>query len=211
MMGPSYPSSRSSIRCACWIIPALLLCPGVAQAQGEAECDVPSHGGLVMTTLSSLSGESRLLEFKFPVIRCPGGVTIRADSARVYEATNYNQLFGNVVFSDQDSRLTANNAQYFADQRRLTASENTVLTDLTNGSIIRGDNMTLLRAGPGQAEDYLVVAGRRPHATLYPTVKEEQDTLVPDSALAPPDTTALPPDSALAPPDTTALPPDSAV
>ena len=104
------------IRGPSFLVLALFLFPGIVEAQGEGECDVPSHGGLVMTTLSSLGGESRLLEFKSPVISCPGGVRISADSARVYEATNYNQLFGNVVFTDQDSRLTANQAQSMREE-----------------------------------------------------------------------------------------------
>ncbi len=232
------PSARRvlgpRIFCLLWLVPALMWDPAMAAAQEEGECDVPSYTRLVMTTLSSLSGESLLLEFQYPVIWCPGGVRISADSARVYEATNYNQLFGNVVFLDGDSRLSADQAQYFTTQRRLVAQGNTVLTDLTEGSVIRGDNMTLIRAGPQQAEDYLLVTGRRPHATLYPalhpdttlpdtmgqgaqdmppdSVRIETDpTMVaPDSTVSRPDTAGLPPDSVVLRPDSTVLRPDSA-
>jgi hypothetical protein len=148
-----------------WLLPALLLTPVKGWAQGgEVGCDVPSHGGMVMTTLSN---ETRMFFFTSPTIRCPGGVRISADSARVYESTNYNQFWGHVVFLDQNSRLTSDEAQYFSDQRRLVAQGNAVLTDLTEGSVIRGDNIRLVRAGPLQAEDLLTVTGRRPHATLY--------------------------------------------
>ena len=179
---------------------------------------------MVMTTLSN---ETRMFRFTSPTIRCPGGIQISADSATVYESTSYNQLYGNVVFWDQDSRLTADQAQYFSDQRRLVAQGNTVLTELTEGSIIRGDNMVLVRAGPGQPEDFLTVTGRRPHATLYPAIQPAVSEVGPDSINpgehpldrvpvggALPDTLAeddpeLAPDSLTVPPDTTAVPQDS--
>lgn len=196
--------------------PALLVFPGRVRAQGE-RCDVPSHAGLVMTTLAN---EDRLLFFKNPVIRCPGGIRISADSARVYESTNYNQLWGNVLFRDEESQLRADQAQYFSDQRRLVATGNTVLTDLAEGSVIRGDNMTLIRAGPQRAEDFLSVGGRRPHATLYPSRQAAEEAPTTDtSGVLPADTGAagaVPPDTVGGgtPPDTAAgaqlLPPDTA-
>jgi lipopolysaccharide export system protein LptA len=139
---------------------------------------------MVMTTLSN---ETRMFFFTSPTIRCPGGVRISADSARIYESTNYNQLWGHVVFLDQDSRLTSDEAQYFSDQRRLVAQGNAVLTDLTEGSVIRGDNIRLVRAGPQQAEDLLTVTGRRPHATLYPTRQPEPEVVLPASVTPPTD------------------------
>ncbi len=232
MRGPSSKGAFrfSSVGLLC-LIPGLLLVaptPGDAQAgtevSGDGECDVPSHQGLVMTTFSSTGGENRMLDFKYPVIRCPGGVQIRADSALMYESTNYTQLFGNVVFSDQDSRLAADRAQYFSDQRRLVAQENAVLTDLAEGSVIRGDNITLIRAGPQQAEDFLLVRGRRPHATLYPSIRPDTTAAVPDTLAAVPDTlaavpdtlaavqdSAAVPDSVTVPPDTVAGPPEALV
>jgi lipopolysaccharide export system protein LptA len=184
-----------------WLVPALLVAPVRALAQGDAGCDVPNHGGMVMTTLSN---QTRMFFFTSPTIRCPGGVRISADSARVYESTNYNQLWGHVVFSDQDSRLSSDQAQYFSDQRRLVAQGNAVLTDQTEGSIIRGDNMILVRAGPRQPEDLLTVTGRRPHATLYPIRQPEPEVVLPDTADQ--GAQALPPDSTVTPPDSTVTP-----
>ncbi|MFH1765788.1 MAG: hypothetical protein ABIF09_16490 [Gemmatimonadota bacterium] len=203
-----------------WLSSAFLLAPAEASAQGDAGCDVPSHAGMVMNTLSN---ETRMFNFRFPTIRCPGGVMIRADSAVVFESTNYNNLMGNVVFWDVDSRLTADRAQYFSAERRLTAQDNAVLTDLTEGSVIRGDLMTLVRAGPEGGEDLLTVSGRRPHATLYPTrqavpsvvptdtAAQGPPALIPDSAATPRDSVAPPPDSTLSPPDSSTLPPDSSI
>jgi lipopolysaccharide export system protein LptA len=186
-----------------------------AAGQGGDGCDVPRHQGLVMQTFNNISGEDRIFYFKSPTIRCPDGVTIQADSAVIYESTNYTQLLGNVVFSDPESRLTSDNAQYFSDQRRLRAEGYPVLTNLTDGSVIRGDQIILTRAGPQTPEDALVVTGRRPHATLYPTRAapvEEPDTasaggpeMEPDSAQALPDTIQTPPDTLQAPPLQVAL------
>ncbi len=89
---------RSGLSVLFWLSPAFLQAPAEASAQGDAGCDVPSHAGMVMTTLSN---ETRMFNFKSPTIRCPGGVMIRADSAVVFESTNYNNLMGNVVFLGQ--------------------------------------------------------------------------------------------------------------
>ena len=202
------------------LVSGLIGLPGDAVAQGDAGCDVPNHGGMVMTTLSN---ETRMFFFTSPTIRCPGGVRITADSARVFESTNYTQLWGDVVFSDEDSRLSANQAQYFSEERRLVATGNSVLTDLAEGSVIVGDNMTLIRAGPNRPEDFLTVGGRRPHATLYPTRRPAEEeappdtaggrepAILPDSVAVRPDSAAAAPDSVVVRPDSVATPPDPMV
>jgi len=211
----SLPAFRGVFSAFLWLVPTLLWVPSEARAQGEG-CDVPSHQGLVMTTLSN---DTRMLFFQSPILRCPGGVRISADSARVYESTNYSELWGDVVFWDQDSRLTAGHAQYFSDQGRLVADINPVLTKVEEGeegSVIRGDDMTLLRAGPQREVDNLIVTGRRPHATLYPTAQPESQPALPDTASAEVseqvvDSTSVPADSVLVPVDSVLVPADSAV
>jgi hypothetical protein len=145
----------------------------------------------------SLSNGSHITYFSSPTIVCPGNTRISADSAVVYEATNYTQLFRHVVFQDAESRLTADQAHYFDQERRLRAWGYVILTDLSEGSIIRGDTMVLLRAGPGRPEDQLTVLGRRPHATLYPTIQELPDTTAsvesPEEVQAALDTTEVSP------------------
>jgi lipopolysaccharide export system protein LptA len=201
---------------------ALLLIPGSASGQVGEGCDVPSHNGFVTV---SLSNGSRITYFSAPTIVCGGDTRISADSAIVYEATNYTQLFRHVVFEDGESRLTADQAHYFDQERRLRAWGQVILRDLTEGSIIRGDTMVLLRAGPGRPEDQLTVLGTRPRATLYPTrqpvdedsvaqaVPAVEEQLPGDSAgVAPPDTAGVsPPDSVGVPPPDTAgvAPPDT--
>jgi lipopolysaccharide export system protein LptA len=153
----------------------LFFWPLPVNGQMGGECDVPNHNGFV--TLS-LSNGSRITYFSSPTIVCPGNTRISADSAVVYEATNFTQLFRRVVFQDGENRLTSDQAQYFDQERRLRAWGRVTLNDLTEGSVIRGDTMILLRAGPGREEDRLTVLGRRPHATLYPTRRPvEVDTL----------------------------------
>lgn len=143
----------------------VLASPSLEAQAGGGNCDVPSHQGF---TSIMLSNGTRVLYFSQPVMRCPGGTRITADSAVVYESTRYNQLFGNVVFVEGDSRLRANEAQYFEGEGRLVAWGDPILTDQAEGSVIRGDTMVFVRANEWQPEDRLTVTGRRPHATLYP-------------------------------------------
>jgi len=197
-------------------------------AQQNSECDVPSHMG--WTGFTRPDG-TRLLFFSFPVFRCPGGTMISADSATVTEATNYTHLIGNVEFWDEEMRLTADTAHYFAGQSMLQAYGDVVLTNEAEGSVIRGDAMDLLRAGDQRPEDQLTVTGRRPHATLYPALQPDTTAAVADTAdtvpaeeapdslgpeLEPPDTLGLEleppdPDALVLPPDTTPPPPDTTV
>jgi len=130
----------------------------------------------------------------------------------VYEATNYTQLFRHVVFQDADRRLTADEAHYFEQENRLRAWGQVVLTDLAEGSVIRGDTVLLLRSEIGRPEDQLTVWGMRPHATLYPTRQPVPEEPVPgegpEPVELPPDTTgAPPPDTVLAAPPPQTRPP----
>ena len=144
--------------------------PPLGAQEQERACDVPRHEGF---TSIILPNDTRVLYFSRPTIRCPGGTWITADSAVVYESTRYNQLFGNVVFVEEDSRLTADRAQYFEREGRLVAWGDPILTDQAEGSVIRGDHMVFVRAGEWQPDDLLTVTGERPHATLYPTRRPE--------------------------------------
>jgi len=140
--------------------------PLSGQSSPGTGCDVPHFDRL---TNLALSNGSRVTFFSAPIIVCAEGTRISADSAVVYEATSYTQLFRNVVFQDRESRLTADRANYFNEENRLRAWGSVILRDLAEGSIIRGDTMVLLRAGAQREEDRLTVTGRRPAATLYPT------------------------------------------
>ncbi len=183
-----------------------------AQASPGEGCEVPHFDRL---TNLALSNGSRVSYFSAPTILCAEGLRISADSAVVYEATDYTQLFGNVVFQDPDSRLTADRANYFNQEDRLRAWGGVVLTDLKEGSVIHGDTIIMVRAGPGRPEDVLTVLGRRPRARLYPRrqpVSAQNEILPEDSLGAPAPDSVGPPsaDSAGAPalrPDSTEGPP----
>jgi lipopolysaccharide export system protein LptA len=177
------------------------------------ECDVPSFDAMRWNTVTTMTGENRILHFQKPTIRCPNGTTIRSDSVRVYEATKYYQLWGNVEFLDPESRLTSDRAQYFSEQRRLVAQENAVLTDLVNGSVVTGEHMVLIRGAAEGDEDSLTVQGGQPHATLYPTVQEVEEVQDPEEVPESEDVqepAVIPHDSMMAAPDPADAAQDSA-
>ncbi len=184
--------------------------PLAGQVGAEGDCEVPDHDGFTQQTQSN---GSRIFFFRYPTIRCSGGTWINADSARIFEFNSYSQLFGNVIFRDGDTRLTADEARYFSRARRLRAWGSVVLTDLAEGSEFHGDTMVLVRAGEGREEDELTVTGSRPHATLYPTRQQTPSTPeAPEEgppALASPDSMAAAADSVASPPDSVSAVPDS--
>ncbi len=194
----------------------VFLLPAPLEAQVQGSCDVPHFDKLSVLTLSN---GSRITYFNGPVIRCRGGTRIQADSAVVFEATNYTQLFRNVVFSDETSRLTAREARYFDTERRLKAWGEAVLRDLEDGSVIRGDTMVLLGSTPQRPDDQLTVTGERPRATLYPALQplppdsgeargtEGAQVQLPDSVAAAADTTG--PEPPVQAPDSVAAVEDS--
>jgi hypothetical protein len=170
---PSQETLRGSLTKAFWAFLGLAVSglAGPVELVGQAaavgaDCEVPRFEKF---TNVALSNGSRITYFSSPTIVCSGDTRITADSAVVYEATNYTQFFRNVVFEDADSRLTADEAHYFDQERRLRAWGGVILTDRAEGSILRGDTAVMLRAGPGRLEDQITLLGRRPSATLYPT------------------------------------------
>jgi lipopolysaccharide export system protein LptA len=136
---------------------------------------------------------------------------ISADSAVVFEASSYSQLFGNVSFRDEETRLVADTAHYFAEAERLNAYGNVVLNNDAEGSVIQGDTMVLLRANDQREVDRLTVTGRRPHATLYPAGQADTAAAPADTVIIALDTTAVDPDTTATPLDTAAVLPDTGV
>lgn len=185
------------------VVLALLLGPSLLSGQEGGDCNVPSFA---VWNPRTLSNGTRISYFVRPTIVCGGGVRIRADSAVVFEATNFTSLHGNVSFQDDTKRLTAGQAQYFTRSRQLRAWVNPEVTDLSRGSVIRGDTVVLLRATETRPQERLTVTGRRPHATLYPSIQppEEPDTTSAVDTLAVPDSMAA---QEVVPGDTAALEP----
>ncbi len=142
-------------------------------------------------------GGSRITYVGLPRIRCRDGTRLEADSAVVFEATRLTQLIGNVFFDDAESRLTAERANYFEEQRRLRAWGEPVLIDKVNRSVIRGDSLLLLRPGPARQTGELTVTGERPRATLHPERSDdllEEDTLAEDTVIVVDEAADDPPD-----------------
>jgi lipopolysaccharide export system protein LptA len=188
------------------VLGVLILAPDRVTGQTALACDVPSNQGFFSVALSD---GTRILYFSSPTFACPGGMVISADSAVVFEASSYSQLFGNVSFRDEDTRLAADTAHYFAEAERLNAYGSVVLNNDAEGSVIRGDTMVLLRANDQREVDQLTVTGRRPHATLYPARQADTAGVPADTAVVPPDTLGAVPDTAEVSADTVTVYPDT--
>lgn len=113
-----------------------------------------------------------------PRVQCNDGTFIQADSSESFEATSFHRFFGNVIFLDEDRRLSSDNAQYFSETGTLRAQGHVEVID-PDGSIITGERLTLLQAGENREEDDLLMTTGRPRAILYPAVSEESTTAEP--------------------------------
>ena len=115
-------------------------------------------------------GAGRVVYLSRPRLACDGGIAIRADSMVIFEASGFNQLFGNVDFEDRTRRLRSNEARYFDQVGRVEANGAVELTDKDSGDVVEGENLLYLRADPRlrrQVEE-LTVWGGRAHALLHP-------------------------------------------
>lgn len=101
--------------------------------------------------------------------QCPDGARILADSAAIFQGENLAQLFGNVRFTDPQTELVANRADYYANARQLQAWDDVRLFDRINGAVISGEELVLYRATPSRPMDRMIISGGTPHATVYLT------------------------------------------
>jgi lipopolysaccharide export system protein LptA len=115
-------------------------------------------------------------------VRCEDGVRIQADSAVIFEASGYSQLFGRVMFEDAVKQLTADRATYFSRDRRLVALGNGRIVDKMRSSVITGDTVVYARANQYRPQDILNVTGNSPHATLFPPEPEPPAPELPPEA-----------------------------
>lgn len=116
-------------------------------------------------------GAGRVVYLSSPRLSCDGGISIRADSMVIFEASGFNQLFGSVYFEDQTRRLRSQEARYFDQVGRLEANGAVELTDKESGDVVEGENLLYLRADPRlrrQVEE-LTVWGGRARALLHPS------------------------------------------
>jgi hypothetical protein len=147
----------------------VLAAPATAAAQVTG-CSV-LDGTRNVNSLGSNSG--RVTYMSRPLLRCRDGRYIEADSLVHYEVSGYTNMIGRVLFRADGRELRANEAQYFENIGRLEAEGDVRLRELERGTVITGQDLLYLRAGPQRPQEQLTVTGDRPRAVLYP----RRDTL----------------------------------
>lgn len=138
--------------------------PAAAQDLGT-ECELRDYVSL--RSSAAVVGR-RVTWVTGPFLVCPDGARIRSDSAVVYEDTGRAELMGRVQFDSEGRELRSERADYFEREGRLLARGQVVFRDLVRGSVVRGDTLAYLEAGPLRSEDQVTVTGGRPTATLPP-------------------------------------------
>jgi hypothetical protein len=96
-------------------------------------------------------------------MHCQGTRTsVAADSFAHFGGPNRIDLVGHVRIRDTTLTLDAANASYFLRDERLEAHKDVVTINRRTGSVLRGPNLTYLRAVPGIRDTTEMVASGRP-------------------------------------------------
>lgn len=94
---------------------------------------------------------------------CEGtGSRLTADSVAYYGATGRFDMVRDVQLRDTTIALDATNATYYVREERLEAHRNVVAVNHRNGSVLRGPNLTYLRAAQGVRDTAELSANSRP-------------------------------------------------
>lgn len=94
---------------------------------------------------------------------CRGtATTLYADSTAWYGGENRLDLLGHVRIRDTSLALDANLVNYFRLQERLDAHTDVVAVNKSNGSVLRGPNLTYWRAAQGIRDTVEMYATQRP-------------------------------------------------
>ena len=152
----------------------------VTELTGQRTCDLTSSRQLV----SNQTNDARVSYISAPLFECTDGTRIQADSSVTFEATSFSQLFGSVVFRDDQKELHADRAQYFELVGRLQAQGSVRLLNLDDGSWVTGEDLVLLQEGDDRAEDDVTVRGGRPHASLVSRVAPDSTDITPGASQA---------------------------
>ena len=158
----------------------LALLFAVTELAGQRSCDLTSSRQLV----SNQTNDARVSYISAPRFECTDGTRIQADSSVTFEATSFSQLFGSVVFRDDQKELHADRAQYFSRVGRLQAQGSVRLLNLDDGSWVTGEDLVLLQEGDDRADDDVTVRGGRPHASLVSRVTPDSAAISPEAARA---------------------------
>jgi hypothetical protein len=161
------------------VLLALLLTPVAAVAQDECNLDQSRH-----VAVHNRGTPYEMAYLGGPVLACPNGVRITADSAIFSAPTSQVQFLGRVRFSDEARRLDADYAQYMIESRHLAAQGNVLLLDHANGSTIRSPTLDYLMASPERPEARIEVYRGRPRTTLMPAGGAPDTTIVDADALS---------------------------
>jgi lipopolysaccharide export system protein LptA len=153
-----------SLLIVCAALAALLVLPGAAEAQQRCQQVLPSD----LRRMVDAAG-NEMIYYRNPVrFLCSGGVEIEADSAAMNSTAQTVELVGSVRYQDGDRQLTAEWARFLARGEELFARDNVILTDLSDGSVITGDDFEYYTQTEQRPESRMIMRGRRPHASLRP-------------------------------------------
>lgn len=110
------------------------------------------------------AGETKTIHAGGGVLaHCQGtSTTLSTDSFAHYPALGRMDLVGRVRIRDTTMALDANFASYFVRDERLEARTNVVAVNKSNGSVLRGPNLTYWRAAPGVRDTLEMFASQRP-------------------------------------------------
>jgi hypothetical protein len=92
-------------------------------------------------------------------------VRMRSDSVASYQGSVV-QFIGNVRYTDSTIDMTTDFGTYFRDTEKWEARGNVVLTNLKDGSTLRGSHLDYLRVVPGLKDTTEMFADRRPTITV---------------------------------------------
>jgi hypothetical protein len=148
---------------AAWAV-ALVLAAAPSTATGQETCNqvLPSDFRRIITETGQ-----EMMYYRDPVrMICTSGVRIEADSAVMNRTANTLEMVGRVLYRDGERQLTSEWARYLGHSDELFARGNVVLTDLADGSVIRGNEFEYQRPTPERPESRMLMWGGRPHAEL---------------------------------------------
>jgi LptA/(LptD N-terminal domain) LPS transport protein len=153
---------------------SLVLCaPGAASGQEPDACDILDSRGLNVINRGS---PFQVVFLGGPVIACPGGVRISADSAVMSESTRITEFIGRVNYQDTVKALTTDYAQYHENDRRLVAQGSVVLRDLEAGSVVEAPFLDYYQTSDTRLEELVRMSAGRPRATLVRDSRAEPGT-----------------------------------
>ncbi len=135
---------------------------------------LPASGNQVQTCdllasdqiVSAGAAGSRVSYLANPSFRCSDGTEIKADSSVTYESTGLTNLIGNVIFSEEDRKMTSDVADYYSSSGRLEARGAVEVEVLENNDLIAGNKLTMLQKTTELQEDMMTVEGTQAYALI---------------------------------------------